>query len=66
MAGARAVQRSVLNDFPEVDISVSIIWIAMPGFNDNESTASKSAAILSGPRVRHFYDPRATHLAGKA
>ena len=60
------MQQSVLKDFPKADISVSIVWIQMPGFNDNETTARKIAASLDDPRVRHFYDPLATHRAGKA
>ena len=38
----------------------------MPGFNDNEQTAGAIAATIDDPRVAHFYDPMATHLAGKA
>lgn len=38
----------------------------MPGFNDNERTASQIARMFNDPRVRHFYDPLPTHLAGKA
>lgn len=66
MFGARAVLKSVLNDFPNADIGVSVVWIQMPGFRDNETTAGEIALTLSDPRVRHFYDPRQTHLAGKA
>lgn len=66
MFGARAVHKSVLEDFPRADISVSVVWIQMPGFNDNEKTAAEIARTLSDRRVRHFYDPMATHLAGKA
>ena len=33
---------------------------------DNAEKAQKSAQILDDSRVRHFHDPRATHLAGKA
>lgn len=58
--------KSILQDFPETDISVSIVWIQMPGFNDNETTAGLIAQTMSDPRVRHFYDPLATHHAGKA
>lgn len=66
MAGARAVQKSVLKDFPGTDISVSIVWIQMPGFDDNEKTARQIAGTIIDSRVRHFYDPIATHRAGKA
>lgn len=66
MHGARAVQKSVLKDFPDADISVSIVWIQMPGFNDNEKTARKIAGTIEDKRVKHFYDSFPTHLAGKA
>ncbi len=65
MHGARAVQKSVLKDFPDADISVSIVWIQMPGFNDNEKTARKIAGTIEDKRVKHFYDPFPAHLAGK-
>lgn len=60
------MQKSVLKDFPDADISVSIVWIQMPGFNDNERTSRKIAGSFSDPRVRHFYDPFPAHLVGKA
>lgn len=58
--------QSVLQKFPTANISVSIVWIQMPGFNDNETTARKIAGTLDDPRVAHFYDPLASHRAGKA
>lgn len=57
--------KSVLQDYPNTDISVSIVWIQMPGFNDNMQTAKRIAATFDDPRVRHFYDPFASHRAGK-
>ncbi len=66
MYGARAVQKSILKDFPDADISISIVWIQMPGFNDNEHTSRKIAGSFSDPRVKHFYDPFPAHLVGKA
>lgn len=60
------MQQSVLKDFPDADVSVSIVWIQMPGFNDNERTSRKIAESFSDPRVRHFYDPFPAHLVGKA
>lgn len=38
----------------------------MPGFNDNLETAAAIASTITDPRVRHFYDPFPSHLAGKA
>ena len=66
MQGARAVQKSVLKKFPDADISVSIVWIQMPGFNDNERTSRQIAGTFSDPRVKHFYDPFPVHLVGTA
>ncbi len=60
------MQKSVLNDFPEVDISVSIVWIQMPGFNDNEQTSRSIAGSIDDPRVKHFDDPFPGHVVGKA
>lgn len=45
---------------------MSIVWIQMPGFNDNETTAKRIAETMSDPRVQHFYDPYPVHRAGKA
>lgn len=64
MDGARAVLQSVLNDFPNTDISVSIVWIQMPGFVDNTQSAERMATTFDDPRVKHFYDPLTTHRAG--
>ena len=55
-----------MSDFPDADVNVAIIWIQMPGFNDNPTTAGETAANLSDPRVRHFYDALPEHVAGKA
>lgn len=63
--GASAVLQSVLNDFPNVDISVSIVWIQMPGFNDNPETARETGLMFRDPRVKQFYDPQPTHYAGR-
>ena len=65
MQGARAVQKSVLRNFPDADISVSIVWIQMPGFNDNETTAKRMAGSFNDPRVKHYFDSFPAHLAGK-
>lgn len=57
--------KSILQDFPNTDISVSIVWIDMlPA--DNAAAAKRAAKTLDDPRVRHFHDPRRTHRAGKA
>lgn len=65
MRGARAVQRSILQDFPDVDIAVSIVWIDMLP-TDNAAAAEQIAATIRDQRVGHFHDPRSNRLAGKA
>ena len=60
------MQKSVLKNFPDLDISVSIVWIQMPGFNDNEKTAHSIAGSMDDPRVKHFYDPFPAHVVGNA
>lgn len=60
------MQKSILNDFPDADISVSIVWIQMPGFADDEAAARRIAGTFNDQRVQHFYDRFPAHLAGKA
>ena len=50
------MQRSILEEFPDADISVSIVWIQMLP-DDTKATANRSARIIDDPRVRHFHDP---------
>ena len=59
------MQKSVLEEFPDTDISVSLVWIDMLP-TDNAAASSKIAATIDNARVRHFHDPRAGKLAGKA
>ena len=64
MQGARAAQRSIIESYPDADVSVSIVWIHMLD-GDTEMAARRSAGgIVHDPRVRHFYDPE--RRAGKA
>lgn len=57
MIGARAVLKSVIDLFPNADLSVSIVWINMLA-DDNEERAKESARMFTpDPRLRHFYDP---------
>jgi hypothetical protein len=57
LSGARAVQKIILEDYPNASISVSIVWIKMLP-SDNASTAKKAAQTIVDTRVRHFYDPK--------
>jgi len=58
------VHDAILRDFPDADISVSVIWIDMLP-TDSRLAAEKMAESIRDPRVRHFHDPR-THSAGRA
>lgn len=63
MQGARAVQASIINKFPDADICISIVWIKKLS-GDSEQTAKKAAAIFKDQRVAHFYDSK--QRSGKA
>jgi hypothetical protein len=65
MAGARAVQESILKEFPDTDVSVSMVWIEMLP-TDNLAAAESMAASIRDSRVTHFFDPRGARLAGHA
>ena len=54
-----------MKQFPNDDIAVSVVWIQMPGFNDNETTATNRAKEIHDQRITHFYDPFPAHTAGK-
>ena len=63
MQGARAVQESIINKFPNADIYINIVWInKLPG--DSEQTAKKAAKMFRDHRVVHFYD--SNKRSGKA
>jgi hypothetical protein len=49
------VQRSIVEGFPQADISVSIVWVNMLP-EDTEANAERSALVIDDPRVRHFHD----------
>ena len=53
----------MLEDYPDADISVSIVWEAMLP-SDNEAAARESSKIFNDPRVRQFWDPN--KLSGTA
>lgn len=63
MQGARAVQESIINKFPNANICISIVWIKKLS-GDSEQTAQKAAAIFTDHRVVHFYD--SNQRSGKA
>lgn len=55
MQGARAVQESVLSDFPQADVRVAFVWIDMVA-GDSRATADKMAASIRDPRAEHLHD----------
>jgi len=59
------VREWILEAFPDADIQVSVIWIEMLPTDDIEA-ARRMASEMTDPRVRHYFDPRKTHLAGRA
>jgi hypothetical protein len=61
--GARAVQISIINKFPDADICISIVWIKKLA-GDSEKTAQKAARMFKDDRVVHFYDSNKS--SGKA
>lgn len=58
------MRKAVLKDFPDADISVSVVWIDMLPM-DRRAAAEKMAGEFKDPRVRQFHDTR-KHLAGEA
>jgi len=57
------VRRSILEEFPDADISVSIVWIQMLP-DDTKAAVNRSARIIDEPRPPHFHDPE--QMAGMA
>ncbi len=63
VAGAIAVNESVVKAYPRADVSVSIVWIDIL-VRDDYAAAQRMAGIFNDPRVRQFHDPNG--LAGDA
>ena len=63
VAGAIAVNESVLKAYPSADISVFIVWIDILA-RDDYAAAQRMAGIFNDPRVRQFHDP--SRLVGDA
>ena len=55
--GARAVLKSVIESFPDANISIAIVWINKLAA-DSRKAAEVSAGTFNDPRVSQFYDPR--------
>ena len=63
VAGAIAVNESVLKAYPSADISIFIVWIDILA-RDDYVAAQRMAGIFNDPRVRQFHDPN--RLVGDA
>lgn len=59
------MQEWILQGFPNADIQVSVIWIEMLP-TDSREAAQRMTDQMTDARVSHYFDPRATHLAGRA
>jgi hypothetical protein len=55
--GARAVQESIIDKFPNADICISIVWLKKLS-DDSEQTAQKATAMFKDHRVAQFYDSK--------
>jgi hypothetical protein len=57
------VLEGILKPFPDADLDVLVVWIAMMR-GDTHEAARKAAAKFNDKRVRQFFDPR--RAAGEA
>ena len=55
MRGARAIQQSVLDRYPDLDAAVHVVWLPMLG-SDNEASAKKSSLMYTDSRVQQYWD----------
>ncbi len=55
LRGARAIQQSILDSYPDLDIAVHVVWLPMLG-SDNEASAKKSSLMYTDSRVRQYWD----------
>jgi hypothetical protein len=52
--GTRMVQRYVLDQIPDPDLRVYVVWLARHK-DDTQEAAQKATALLPDPRVTHFW-----------
>ena len=55
LTGARAIQQSVLDSYPDLDIAVHVVWLPMLGA-DSEASAKKSSLMYVDSRVQQYWD----------
>jgi hypothetical protein len=61
--GARAVLKGIIKSFPDANMDVLVVWIAMMG-GDTYEAAQKAAHTFNDGRVKQFFDPK--QIAGRA
>ena len=59
LRGARAIQQSVLDRYPDFDTAVHIVWLPMLG-SDNEASAKKTSLMYADSRVQQYWDAEKT------
>ncbi len=52
---ARALQKEIIEQYPEEDLSLLIVWEPMLG-SDDQPSAEKSSTIFDDPRVTQYWD----------
>ncbi len=63
VAGAIAVNESVVREYPSAEVGISVVWIdILP--SDDYAAAQRVAGIFNDSRVRQFHDPN--RLVGDA
>lgn len=60
---ARGVHKSIIQAYPDTDISIHVVWVPMLG-SDNEAAARKIRSMFDDPRVHQYWDPN--RLSGTA
>ncbi len=48
--------QSVIEEYPDTDISVNVVWVPMLE-SDNEAAAREMSKMFTDPRVHQFWDP---------
>ncbi len=59
LRGARAIQQSVLDKYPDLDAAVHVVWLPMLG-SDSEASAKKTSLMYSDSRVHQYWDAEKT------
>ena len=57
VAGAIAVNESVVTAYPSADVSISVVWIDILASDDHAAAQRMAGIFDDDPRVRQFHDP---------